>query len=106
MVRPSIVPVARCQGPAAKAMRYVLIGRVSVKRNVMRVPATARLRLPGPASVEETPMLSADAMADYKNLYNTFKFVGFDVYCIYKESACLEKLGKKAVLFVMVDDTR
>ncbi|HBC85639.1 MAG TPA: hypothetical protein DCZ94_01665 [Lentisphaeria bacterium] len=38
----------------------------------------------------------AEAMADYKNLYNAYKFVGFDVYCIYKESACLEKLGKKA----------
>ena len=38
---------------------------------------------------------SADAMADYKNLYNLYRHVGYDVYCIYKESACLEKLGKK-----------
>ncbi len=37
----------------------------------------------------------ADAMADYKNLYNLYRFVGFDVYCITRESACLDKLGKK-----------
>ncbi|HCE42717.1 MAG TPA: hypothetical protein DET40_04145, partial [Lentisphaeria bacterium] len=37
----------------------------------------------------------ADAMADYKKLYTLYRYVGFDVYCIYKEAACLEKLGKK-----------
>ncbi|GEM_PF-1257612 len=38
----------------------------------------------------------AEALTDYKKLYESYKHVGFDVYCIYKESACLEKLGKKA----------
>lgn len=36
-----------------------------------------------------------DALADYKNLHTQYKFLGFDVYCIWKESVCLEKLGKK-----------
>ena len=36
-----------------------------------------------------------DALTDYKNLYNTYRYVGYDVYCIYRESACLDKLGKK-----------
>lgn len=36
-----------------------------------------------------------DALADYKNLYNQHRYVGFDVYCILKEGACLDKLGKK-----------
>lgn len=36
-----------------------------------------------------------DALTDYKNLYNLFRYVGYDVYCILRESACLDKLGKK-----------
>jgi tetratricopeptide (TPR) repeat protein len=36
-----------------------------------------------------------EALADYRNLYNLYRHVGFDVYCIYRESACLDKLGKK-----------
>jgi tetratricopeptide (TPR) repeat protein len=36
-----------------------------------------------------------DALVDYKKLYNTYKHVGFDVYCIYREGACLDKLGNK-----------
>ncbi|MFA6567765.1 MAG: hypothetical protein WCS96_06090, partial [Victivallales bacterium] len=36
-----------------------------------------------------------DALADYKKLYSLYRYVGFDVYCIYRESACLDKLGKK-----------
>ncbi len=35
-----------------------------------------------------------EALASYKTLYNQYKYVGFDVYCLWKESACLEKLGK------------
>ncbi|MFA6293840.1 MAG: hypothetical protein WC637_18775 [Victivallales bacterium] len=36
-----------------------------------------------------------DALTDYKNLYNRYRYVGFDVYCIYRECVCLDKLGKK-----------
>ena len=36
-----------------------------------------------------------EALTDYKNLYSLYRHVGFDVYCISRESACLDKLGKK-----------
>lgn len=36
-----------------------------------------------------------DALSDYRRLYSLYRYVGFDVYCIYRESACLDKLGKK-----------
>ena len=41
IVRPSLVELSRCHGPAANAMRYVLIGSVSANRVVTRRPAVS-----------------------------------------------------------------
>ena len=36
-----------------------------------------------------------EALTDYRKLYDLYRYVGFDVYCICRESACLDKLGQK-----------
>jgi tetratricopeptide (TPR) repeat protein len=36
-----------------------------------------------------------EALTDYRKLYDLYRYVGFDVYCIYRESACMDKLKRK-----------
>jgi len=56
--------------------------------------------IPMPKEIKDTNKKFKDkdyagALEEYKKNYTSFKFLGWDAYCLYRESECLAEMGKK-----------